>query len=788
MSFERLVKNPRKAIKDLDSWVRLQAVSSISRNPISEDRVSFEEMLQDDNPAIALLARKGLTRLFPLASTTKEVWRKLFSETIELLEKRASSTSGASQTRVAALKTLAFVNDLNIAVLENCIKSLYTSFSYESSFISPDSLLPLFNKKEDFLLPESFGLLLASMPTEKEITTKIFKRELECQNPDRIIPALIALQISPNSEMTDQLVWIARNAEKRVADEAAKALLACGGKKVSLVITSLLKETNDSKRKNILLPVIASTDREEVWDVLKGFARGEDINLALTALRAIDGYDSASKREKISLYSEIAKRKEPELIASAAYQAWHLGSSNSIKILKQLLESEKTDYRLAAVKYLAETTPSKAISILFYHFDDEKDESVIKQILFVMRSIFLKINNSRLIENIVLPWLSRYLNSSDAFIRNQIAVLCGYLGSVSEEILLNALSKESHPYVIASLLASLGKVGYDKLLLYTKYHDHNDSRIRANMICSLANCGNEAIPYFYEALNDISPRVRASAAYNLFMLGQLNAVKVLNDMLQIPEPISVLSACYVLTKIFKIVLPTLEANHPVSLAIERKILILQRNKEHGPGLLNSLEAPELFKELASTEGNRSKIINILEEKKKKRPSSILITRLLASMYIANNENDKALPLLESCIKDNPTNLADLLDTYRTVLKLGDLTRANKIGDKTRKLYKMLLDGCIEICRELKGTGSALMLQQLNFLKEPSMNLYNAMIQLKVVEDDTDTVMYLMTELILSRPFNVNLINKLAALMSDDFSQLRQALKLYSSSIITGMNK
>ena len=75
-----------------------------------------------------------------------------------------------------------------------------------------------------------------------------------------------------------------------------------------------------------------------------------------------------------------------------------------------------------------------------------------------------------------------------------------------------------------------------------------------------------------------------------------------------------------------------------------------------------------------------------------------------------------------------------------------------------------------------------MLQRLNFLTEPSMNLYNAMIQLKIAEDDPDTVMYLMTELILARPFNINLVNKLAAMMPDKYSDMKQALVAYSNSI------
>ena len=784
MSFERLVKNPRKALKDTDSWVRRRVLSIVSKEPNIDDRIFLEEMLESDDPTTAFLAYKGLSRLFPLTNAMKSIWQDFFAETIDLLEKRASSGSGSAQIRTAAIKALAFSTDLSLSIIESILKSLFATFSYETSFIASEPLLPLLSKPSSFSLPESFGILLASMPIEQEGSIKIIKRELDCQNPDRLIPAMISLQLNSNSEMTDQLLWIARNGEKRVADEAVRALLACGGKKVCLFITSLLKEVRDPERRAIILSMSAATDREEIWPVLVGFARGKNKELAITALRAIDGYSNASVEDKIHLYSEIVRSKEPDLIALAALLAYKAGSIKSIRVIKQLLNSDSEKSRFEAVSILSEFPSEKAIPMLITAFDEETDENTICQIFLSLRSLLPKISKNELIENTVLPWLNRILASSDAFIRNQSAVLCGCLGPSSEEIALKALSKETHPYVIASLLAALGKCGCDKLILFSKYHDHNDPRVRANMVWALRNCGNEAIPYLNDALSDSSPRVRAGAAYNLFLLGQLYVIKTLNGMLQVPEPLSVLSSCYAIFNIFKIILPRLEADHPLALAMGKLALESQRHKKVGPGLLNSPEAPDLFSEMATCAGNQKRILWLLEEKHKRRPSSFLITRLLASLYILNNENTKALPLIEICVRENPTDLADLLDAYRTVIKLGNLNRANELGDKTKKLYKMLLDGCIELCKELRGTGAALMLQRLNFLNEPSMNLYNAMIQLKVVEDDPDTVMYLMTELILARPFNANLINKLTEMMPEEYSALKEALLVYVKSLVS----
>ena len=782
MSFERLVKKPRSAVGDMDKWVRLAALSAISRNPLTDDRSFLQNLIESDDPKTAFLAFKGLSKLLNTPSSIKEIWRELFTETVDLLQKRAVSSSGSSQLRTAALKALAFSSGLSFSGIDSVLKSITSAFSYEASFLLPEPSLRLLPRENSLGLSEAFGLLLASMPVEEEGTIKILRRELDCQNPDRLIPALLSLQLNPSAEMTDQLLWIARNGEKRVADEAARALLACGGKKVCLVITSLLKEIRDTDRKAVLLSAAAAADREEIWRVLSAFARGTDLKLALTSLLAIDGFAGADNKDKLSLYSETVKRKEPELAVLAALLAYRAGNIKSIKVLKQFIDSESEKYRFEAIKALSEISAETAVPVILLHFDEETDENCIDQMFLALRKLLPKLKKLEIIENTLMPWLSRKLKSSDAFIRNQTAVLGGCLGPFAEETLLLALSTESHPYVIASLLSALGRCGCDKLLLFTEFHDHKDARIRANTITALLNCGNDAASYFYEALNDISPRVRAAAAYNLFMLGQLKSVGVLNSMLQVPEPLSVLSACYVFYNIFKIVLSSLEADHPLILSVGRLAIDLQRGKKIGPGLLNSPEALDLFYEMAAAGGDRKKILWTLEEKHKRRPSSFVITRILAAIYILSGSEAKALPLMEICARENPTDLADLLDTYRIVLKLGDLNRANDYGDKTKKLYKMLLDGCIELCRGIRGTGAALMLQRLNFLTEPSMNLYNAMIQLKVAEDDPDTVMYLMTELILARPFNINLISKLAAMMPDEYSDLKQALTAYANSI------
>ena len=63
-----------------------------------------------------------------------------------------------------------------------------------------------------------------------------------------------------------------------------------------------------------------------------------------------------------------------------------------------------------------------------------------------------------------------------------------------------------------------------------------------------------------------------------------------------------------------------------------------------------------------------------------------------------------------------------------------------------------------------------------------MNLYNAMIQLKAVEKDNATVLDLLSELLLSRPFNSLVVRKLASMLPESFSDLRRSLEVYASSL------
>jgi len=777
MPLDHIYRNPRDTIRVYDSWTRLTALAAMVRDPLPSDREIFEDLLESDDITSALLAFLGLKKLLPAPSVIREFWKELFGESVDLLTRRACS--GPAQLRVAALKALAFAPEhLNFGLVEQVLKSLDIPITHETVLSGQTPSLSLVRQPQNFFLPEGFAILLASLPGGHD-RVNLLRRELSSTENARLVPALISLQLSPATELTDQILTLARSAEKRVALEAARALAACGGSKVYLVLLSLLKEASDPARKAWLLPLAAGTGREEVWPVIQNYAGADDTTLVKSAIRAAAGF-AVPVEEKAELFNQLMRSSDPGIVATAAQFAWHAGSMKALRLLEKLLNSEDSSVRVIAAEALGGISGETAVPIIVARFDTENNGDVIRQMILSLRSLLPKTRGNMKVYDQLLPWFNRLLKSTDAFKRSQCAVLCGFVGKPAQDIVLQALEREHHPHVLASLLTALGSSGFDRLLVYSRFCDHIDSRVRANALAAMLVCGADAVSYFTAALKDNVPRVRGIAAKNLFLLGQLDIVAALNRMLLVPEPISVLSGCHALGQLLRIQPPMLSSDHPLPLALSRKTKL--KNEAFGPTLLNTAEIPGIFCEMAMAAGNTRKLIWILEEKYRRFPGSYAIRRMLAALLVNNGELDRAASLLDVCIRENTGILADLLDAYRIAIRLANLEKASALGENANSLYEVLLDGCMQLCRSIRGSGAELMLQKLHHLNEPSMNLYNAMIQLKVIENDQETVVDLMSELVLARPCNAMVLRKLAGMLPESFAQLRHGLEVFAASL------
>ena len=779
MSSDRLIKYPRDAVRATDGWIRKSALAAMVRDPQPVDREIFEDFIDSDDTTLSLMAFLGLKKLFPPTIMLRDTWKELFGESVDLLSRR--SCTGPSQLRVAALRALAFAPEhLSFGLVEKVLESLAAPLNYESINSGQTPGLALVQTPQTFQLPEGFAVLLASLPGSHE-RVDLLRREIGSQDPSRLLPVLLALQLNPAAELIDQTLMLARSPEKRIAIEAARALLACGGSKVYLLILSMLKEAADPQRKAALLPLAASTGREEVWPVIASYAACDDSMLAQAALQAAENF-AAPIEEKVALYRRAIKSNDPGTACLAAQFAWQTGSMKALRLLESYLAAESKTQRACAAAALGNISPETALPILADCFDREKNGDVVRQLILSVRKLLPRARGNLRVHDLLLPWLGRLMKSTDAFKRSQSAILCGLIGRNAEDLVLRTLEKEHHPHVIASLLSSLGRLGCSRLLVYSRFHDHTDSRVRANMLTAMLICGGEAVSYFTNALKDNVPRVRGAAARNLFLLGQLDIVATLNRMLLVPEPLSVLAGCYSLGQLLRIQPPLLSPDHPLPLAVARRSAIQQKSGSYGPMLLNTPEIAQVFSEMAIARGNRKKMIWILEEKSRRHPSSYPVRRMHASLLAVDGDLQRAAGILGGCLSEHPGILADILDAYRIAVKLGNLDRATDYGESAKELYNELLAGCLLLCRSIRGSGAELMMQKLHHLSEPSMNLYNAMIQLKVLENETETVLDLMSELVLARPYNAVVIRKLATMLPESFSDLRQALSVYAASL------
>ena len=779
MFFEQLQMNPREAVYSEDEWTRMTALVAMAREPIVSDREFFEELVFGEDTTMSLLACVGLRKLFPAPLQTKVVWKEIFSESVDLLTRRACS--GPMQLRIAALKALVFAPEhLTFNLVSRILESLESASGHEGIYSGRNRTLPLYQQSHKFFMPEGFGVLLASLPAGFD-RVSLLRRELAFADSARVIAALISLQLMPVEELTERVLELARSQDKRVSYEASKALLACGGSKVFLIMLSLFKETCDSQKKALLLPLVAIGARGEVWPIIKNCAFSEDRVLAKAAINAANLF-AVSLEDRVELFREAMKNSDSSVACLAAVYAWKCGSMKAIRLIRKNFESEVWQNRLAAAKSLSEINSEISFEILLNGFERERNGDVLREIVLSIRRLIKKSNRGQRIPDVIFTAFGRLLKSADPFKRSQCAVMCGLVGRPCEELVIGAAEHEEHPHVLASLLTALGKCGCDKMLVYSRFHDHEDARVRANMISSMPLKLYESSAYFTEAAKDECSRVRATASEKLFMLGQLDAVNTLNRMLLVPDPVSVLSGCYALSRILRIQIPLLKEDHPISLSVSRKCRIRIKTKEFGPIILNTPEIAVVFNEMAIAGGNRHKLLWLLEEQNRKYPSSYPIRRMLSSLLAIDGQYERALEILDLCLSENPGSLADLLDAYRISLRLCDLPRASNYGEKAKKLYSTLLSACIQLCTTVRGRGADFMMKKLHHLNEPSMNLYNAMIQLKAVEKDNATVLDLLSELLLSRPFNSLVVRKLASMLPESFSDLRRSLEVYASSL------
>jgi HEAT repeat protein len=771
---------PELLVRSPDLGNRRTALVSLAYAPQPHQRELLEEYLHDPDPVSALLAYLGLRKLLPPTITHETTWREVFQESIDLLGKRA--VTGPAQLRVAALQALSFApGGVSTSVVETALQH-FSNAGIDGCLSELPPALSLINTSTSNDLSDGLALVLTAMPVGPG-KAALFKREIRHTSPDRILPALLALQVSPSREFVDLLLPLTRSHHSLISIEAVKALLKCGGAKTFFVGSSLLQETADPLKKAALLKALARIGKEETWNLLTQHLTHSSPVVRQAAIEAFFEYPTRTS-EKQALLNPLLEDPLSGIQIEAARCLWHLGSLEALPRLERFLLRGSPVERAAAAEALGKLPPHVALSPLIESLSHEKSGDAKRAALLSLRQLLPQSAQSpQLIERLEVP-LQRLLEQADPFLRSQAGVLCGFLGRPAEDMVIAALEREEHPHVLASLLTALGKTGNPRTLLLARFHQHPDPRVRANLMDAFSQSGSGAIPYLTGALRDASPRVRAAAARNLFQLGQFEVIGILHRMLLIPSPVPVLSACFALGRCFRYSCVPFSASHPMAIALQRIIQKRRSSMTDLPSLLRESMLATVFHLLARAGKNWREVDAVLADHLEKYPDSHALRRLRSSILMVLNRPGDALPLLEQCLQEYPTILADQFDAYRLSLMVGDIRRVETYKTIILRNYENHLLACKSLCQDLQGAGAEEMLEKLHHLRSPSMNLYNAMIQVKTRQGELDIVADLLAELVLARPTNGMIAQKLSTMLPDTAPELKAALLAYATRLIS----
>ncbi len=762
-------------LAEVDPIRRREAILRLARDPVQADRPALEDALWDHDPRLAFTAWLGLRRLHPPISGVHEAWLELFGESVRLLETRAAS--GPVPLRLAAMQALAFApGGVFPGVAERWRQDLLSEPAAWGSLTEQPPALPLMNESSGCGWFEMQGLLLAAM-SDRSDRVRLLRELLEAARGEDAVPVFLALQLEPEPEITDLLLPWLHTPDVRVAIEAARAILACGGSGVYVLLLAQIKQAGDPAKLCGFLAVLAQTGREEAWQVCRRYLAHADADVRLTALEAVARFPRPAAERREALRA-LQKDDHALVAATAVGWLWRLGALESVSRLTSMASDAAAATRQAAARALALLAPGTAIPLLVDMLEGEKQGDVLRAILMSLRRLLPgAVFPARVQERLLLQF-RRLLSSADFFRRSQTAVLCGRLGISAEDLILTALEEQEHPHVLASLLGAAARMGSTRALVFSRFRDHPDPRVRANLMEALLGGGAGAVPFLSQALRDPSPRVRSGAAQSLFALGQFEVIGVLNRMLLTPSPLPVLAACHALGRLMRLHPPALAPDHPLRLHLGSRVRRQHVAVPGQPVWMSEPMLPELLQELSHTQGEPEAALIVLHAFHRRHPASRAVRRLTASFLAMKERIRPALALLESCLRDQPGVLADQFDAYRLSLLAGDLPRAEQFGRRVHALYRPLLDACREMAGELLGHGKGGFYEQLHALETPSLNLYNAMIQLKSRQGDRETVLELLGELFLARPTNPVILRTLLKSGDTLAGAVKAAFKTY----------
>ena len=328
-------------------------------------------------------------------------------------------------------------------------------------------------------------------------------------------------------------------------DSIISAVMALGKIKnwrAIAVLKKLYEQEKSSRIRASAIQALGMLGSDKLLPVFQQALKDEDPRVRANAIEAIEEMKSASIVGIIQPYLDDPNNRVKANVAKAI---WKYGDFDVSSTISQMLKHENKWYKASAAYVIGELKDPRFISSLANTIKDE-DPDVRRNSIFAFRKIEYKK---------ALPYLQPLLLDPNFDVRVEaVLALSKCVPEVAGEILAEKLKTEENQVVQATIISSLGTLGYKESAPQIKtYLDSNDTRVVANAIDALSlllpQPDSELFSRYKQLLKHPDNRVKSNAIKALWKCGKYDVLENLRELFKSKNQKELTSATFILGEI-----------------------------------------------------------------------------------------------------------------------------------------------------------------------------------------------------------------------------------------------
>ncbi len=300
-------------------------------------------------------------------------------------------------------------------------------------------------------------------------------------------------------------------------------------------------ESNPYIRATIISAIGKLGDQENMDDIIT-FLSDEDFRVIANTVEALERLGNPKCVDHLI---KLVSHSDNRVKANVVKAIWKFTTANNrinnniSKALREMLKSNVAQMRESAVYVLTEIADDNAVDLLSQavkEFEGEARETAREALQKVLKANSEKKNVphdeaivSKIIENLAKSAQAEMSKSLDDAARDEINKIQAAIDAADKtqlEGFKQRLSTEKNPYITATLISAVGKLGgrndMDSILTYLR---NQDNRIVANTIEALESLGNpKCVESIVKIISHPDNRVRANAVKAVWRFAHNNVV------------------------------------------------------------------------------------------------------------------------------------------------------------------------------------------------------------------------------------------------------------------------